>query len=29
MMIYRPARGDSSYYWIEPGVADLFKKVRN
>jgi len=29
MMIYRPTRGDSTYYWIEPEVADLFKKVRN
>lgn len=25
---YRPEEG-SSYYWIEPEVADLFRKVRN
>lgn len=25
---YRPEE-DSTYYWIEPKVADLFKKVRN
>jgi hypothetical protein len=25
---YKPEE-DSTYYWIEPKVADLFKKVRN